>query len=48
LHENLDDAVEREVLEETGVKSKFIGLLGMREIQKFKFNTADLYFVCFL
>lgn len=38
----------REVFEETGVKTKFQSVLGFREVQKFKFGQADLYFVCML
>ena len=46
--ETLETAVEREVLEETGVKAKFQGLLALREQMDFKFGAADFYFVCVL
>lgn len=46
--ECLGDAAVREVFEETGVKTKFVSILGFRELLKFKFDQPDLYFVCLL
>lgn len=46
--ESIQDAVMREVWEETGVKTKFQSVVGFREVQNFKFGQADLYFVCML
>ena len=46
--ESIQEAVMREVYEETGVKTKFASVLGFREVQNFKFGQADLYFVCML
>lgn len=46
--ESIQDAVMREVFEETGVKTKFSSILGFRELLGYKFGQADLYFVCML
>ena len=48
LNETLQDACVREVWEETGIKSKFVSIMGFREVQNFKFGQSDLYFVCML
>jgi len=36
------------VLEETGVKAKFSGILALREQLDYKYGAADFYFVCVL
>ena len=41
-------AVEREVLEETGVKASFQGVLAMREQLGYKYGAADIFIVCIL
>eukprot|EP00347_Sterkiella_histriomuscorum_P011343 403372816 len=46
--ENIQDACVREVWEETGVKAKFVSVLGFRELLNFKFGQSDIYFVCLL
>mmetsp|Transcript_36486 Transcript_36486/g.56006 ORF Transcript_36486/g.56006 Transcript_36486/m.56006 type:complete len:194 (-) Transcript_36486:4-585(-) len=47
--EQVEQACQREVWEETGIKSKFEGVLGVRELKGFgKFMVPDLYFVCLL
>ena len=46
--ETISQAVEREVFEETGVKAKFYGLLGLREQLKFRYDSTDFYIVCLL
>jgi len=46
--ETLKVGVEREVLEETGVKAEFEGLLALREQLDYKYGAADFYFVCIL
>ena len=46
--ETLRDGVEREVLEETGVKGTFQGILAMREQLDYKYGAADVYVVCVL
>ena len=49
LGETLDQAASREVFEETGIKSKFKGILGFREIEGgFRYGQGDLYFPCLM
>jgi len=44
--ESIATAVEREVLEETGVQAKFKGVLAFRQMHKFRFGQDDFYIVC--
>lgn len=44
--ERLSEAVEREVLEETGVKAKFLSVVTMRHNTRYIFGKSDLYIVC--
>jgi ADP-ribose pyrophosphatase YjhB (NUDIX family) len=44
-NEAICDAVEREVLEETGVEAEYVGTVGLRELLEFKNGAQDLYFV---
>jgi len=46
--ETVRQGVEREVLEETGVKGEFQGILAMREQMDYKYGAADFYIVCVL
>ncbi len=46
--ETVQQAAEREVWEETGVKTKFKSVLSFREVMDFKFGQADLYVICLL
>ncbi len=46
--ETISQAAEREVLEETGIKTKFQGIMGMREIMDAKYGAADFYIVCLM
>ena len=46
--ESIEQAVIREVWEETGVKTKFVSILGFRELLKYQWGQQDLYFVCLL
>ena len=46
--ETVKQGVEREVLEETGVKGVFQGILAMREQLDYKYGAADFYIVCIL
>ena len=46
--ETIEKAVVREVWEETGVKTEFIGVIGFREQLNFRFNQGDLYFTCLM
>lgn len=44
--EELGDAAEREVLEETGVRSVFEGLVGIRHSHGMQWGLSDLYIAC--
>ena len=46
--EDIHVAACREVLEETGIKSEFVGLLCFRHAHNFMFGKSDLFFVCLL
>jgi len=47
LGEDLADACEREVFEETNLRTKFHSILGFRHSHNMQFNDrSDLYFVC--
>jgi ADP-ribose pyrophosphatase YjhB (NUDIX family) len=46
--ETIKKAVEREVMEETGVKTSFLGILGLREMLDTRYSAADLYIVCIM
>lgn len=44
--EHLADGVVREVLEETGVKTKFESLVCFRHWHGYRYDKSDIYFVC--
>ena len=44
--EHLADAVVREVLEETGVQTRFDALVCFRHWHGYRYNKSDIYFVC--
>lgn len=46
LGEQLDEAAEREVLEETGIKAKFHSVLSFRQTHGLAHGRSDLFFVC--
>ena len=46
LGEHLDEAVVREVYEETGIRTRFLSVLGVRHTHGLQFGRSDLYFVC--
>ena len=46
LGEHLDEAVVREVYEETGIQTRFLSVLGVRHTHGLQFGRSDLYFVC--
>ena len=48
LGEHLDEAVIREVREETGIPCRFLHVLAVRHTHAGQFNRSDLYFVCLL
>ena len=47
-NELIHEACVREIFEETGVKSQFIELLGIREISNFRFKSSEIYFLSYL
>jgi ADP-ribose pyrophosphatase YjhB (NUDIX family) len=46
--ESINDAVKREVWEETGLQTRFKGIVAFRELKKYKFGQPDLYFICLM
>lgn len=46
LGEDLDEAVVREVYEETGIRCRFISVMGVRHVHGVQFGRSDLFFVC--
>ncbi|BFM13704.1 hypothetical protein R50072_38570 [Simiduia litorea] len=44
--ERIEDAVLREVLEETGIKCEFVSVLGFSNKHPYKFGKSNLYFIC--
>ena len=44
--EHLVSAVEREVLEETGVETRFDALVCFRHWHQYRYGKSDIYFVC--
>lgn len=44
--EHISTAVCREVLEETGIKTEFLGVSCFRHFHGYKFGKSDIYFVC--
>jgi len=45
-NENLAEAVVREVLEETGVQTRFDSLVCFRHMHSYRYGKSDIYFVC--
>lgn len=46
--EDLADTARREVFEETGIETEFLGILCFRQAHNFLFGKSDLFFVCLL
>jgi 8-oxo-dGTP pyrophosphatase MutT (NUDIX family) len=46
LGEKIEDAVIREVLEETGIQTTFIAVLGMASTHPYRFGKSNIYIVC--
>jgi 8-oxo-dGTP pyrophosphatase MutT (NUDIX family) len=46
LGEKIEDAVIREVLEETGIKTEFCTILGMASTHPYRFGKSNIYIVC--
>lgn len=47
-NELIEEASIRETFEETGVKSEFIELIGIRELSNFRFKSSEIYFLALL
>ncbi|KAI3381051.1 hypothetical protein SNEBB_001901 [Seison nebaliae] len=50
LNEQLSDGVKREVMEETGISTQFLSVIGFRHLHNFPyaFGISDFYFLCHL
>ena len=46
--ENIDEAVAREVLEETGIQAEFITIVSMRHLPDYLHSRGDINIVCHL
>ncbi|PKF60794.1 DNA mismatch repair protein MutT [Psychromonas sp. psych-6C06] len=46
LGEKISEAIVREVFEETGVHSEFVGLQGFGSKKSFRFGKSNIYFLC--
>ena len=46
--ESIKIGAEREVLEETGVRGEFQGILALREYTNYKWGASDIDIVCIL
>ena len=44
--EHLVTGVRREVLEETGIETRFVSLMGFRHWHGYRFGKSDIYFIC--
>lgn len=48
LGESIEDGVEREVFEETGIRAHFRGILGFTYKKQFRFGHGDVYIGCLM
>ena len=46
--EDIDLAARREVLEETGIESEFVGIFSFQQAHNAQFGKSDLFFICLL
>lgn len=46
--EDIGVTAEREVFEETGIKSQFHSILTMRHLHKFQFGSSDIFITCLM
>ena len=47
-NELIEEAAKRETFEETGVRTDFLEVIGIRELSNFRFHTAEIYFLSLL
>jgi len=48
IGEHIAETAQREVFEETGIKSKFLGILAFRHMHGFRYGCSDFYFSCLM
>ena len=48
IGESIENGVEREVFEETGIRAHFRGIFALTYKQDFRFGHADVYFGCLM
>ncbi|KAK6183748.1 hypothetical protein SNE40_006354 [Patella caerulea] len=46
--EDLPETAQREVFEETGIKTEFVSLLCFRHQHQYRFGCSDIYFICLM
>lgn len=46
LGEKISEAIVREVFEETGINSEFVGIQGFASKKHFRFGKSNIYFLC--
>ena len=46
LKESIEEAAQREVIEETGIKARFLSINGLLSKFPYRFEKANIYFVC--
>ena len=46
--EDIDCAARREVLEETGIETEFVGIVSFQQAHNAQFGKSDMFFVCLL
>ncbi|KAM9959186.1 hypothetical protein ACTFIR_000244 [Dictyostelium discoideum] len=46
--EDICETAVREVWEETGIRTEFVSILGLRQLHNYAFNRGDIYFICAL
>lgn len=46
--EDIDLAAKREVLEETGIDTEFVGIVSFQQSHNAQFGKSDMFFVCLL
>lgn len=44
--ENIFETARREVVEETGIETEFVGIISFRHQQNYRYGCGDFYFIC--